>query len=114
MHTRQDIGAKDEEAMFEKLKSKLVNEYRAYSDKDRISAKIDNLKSAYSAVYRDLKMPARTREQSVQTAKNLFILADCAVKICTEEKLCEVQENDETESEASEMSPGERHEVIRY
>lgn len=108
------IGAKDEEAMFEKLKSKLVNEYRAYSDKGRISAKTDNLKSAYSAVYQDLKMSAHTREQSVQTAKNLFILADCAVKIRTEEKLCEVQENDETESEASEMSPGERHEVIRY
>lgn len=98
--------------MFEKLKSKLVNEYRAYIDKGRISAKIDNLKSAYSAVYRDLKMPAHTREQSVQTAKNLFILADCAVKICTEQKLC--QKNDETESETSEMSPGERHEVIRY
>ena len=106
------IGAKDEEAMFEKLKSKLVNEYRAYIDKGRISAKIDNLKSAYSAVYRDLKMPAHTCEQSVQTAKNLFILADCAVKICTEQKLC--QKNDETESETSEMSPGERHEVIRY
>ena len=106
------IGVKDEEAMFEKLKSKLANEYRAYSDKGRISAKIDSLKSAYSAVYRDLKMPAYTREQSVQTAKNLFILADCAVKICTEQKLC--QKNDETESETSEMSPGERHEVIRY
>ncbi len=108
------IGAKNEEAMFEKLKSKLVNEYRAYRDKGRISAKIYSLKSAYSAVYRDLKMPAHTREQSVQTAKKLFILADCAVKICTEEKLCEVQENSETESETSEMSPGERHEVIRY
>ena len=106
------IGAKDEEAMFEKLKFKLANEYRAYSDKGRISAKIDNLKSAYSAVYRHLKMPAHTREQSVQTAKNLFILADCAVKICTEQKLC--QKNDETESETSEMSPGECHEVIRY
>ena len=100
--------------MFEKLKSKLVNEYRAYSDKGRISAKIDSLKSAYSAVYRDLKMPARTREQTVQTAKKLFVLADCAVKIHTEEKLCEVQENGETESEASEMSAGERHEVISY
>ena len=100
--------------MFEKLKSKLANEYCAYSDKGRISAKIDNLKSVYSSVYRDLKMPARTREQSVQTAKNLFILADCAVKICTEEKLCEVQENGETESETSEMSLGERHKVISY
>lgn len=106
------IGAKDEEAMFEKLKSKLANEYRAYIDKGRISAKIDNLKSAYSAVYRDLKISAHTREQSVQTAKNLFILADCAVKICTEQKLC--QKNDETESETSEMSPGKCHEVIRY
>ena len=108
------IGAKDENAMFEKLKSKLVNEYRAYSDKGRISAKIDNLKSVYSAVYRDMRQSARTREQSVRTAKNLFILADCAVKICTEERLCEVQENDETESETSEMSAGVRHKVIGY
>ena len=41
--------------MFEKLKVKLSDEYRAYADKGKLCAKQDNLKSAYQSVMRDLR-----------------------------------------------------------
>ncbi|MBQ8010862.1 MAG: DUF3991 and TOPRIM domain-containing protein [Oscillospiraceae bacterium] len=84
------IGSSED--MFRKLKTKLTDEYRAYSDKGRMSSKMDNLKAAYSAVYQDLKQPARTREQSVQTAKLLYELADCAVRCEVEQSMQTMQE----------------------
>lgn len=39
------------------------------------------------AVLRDLKQTARTREQSVNTAKLLYRLADNAVRLSTEEAI---------------------------
>ena len=95
------------EDMFRKLKTKLTDQYRAYSDKGRMSSKIDNLKAAYSAVYQDLKQPARTREQSVQTAKQLYELADCAVRCEVEQSMQTVQEEPVQTAECSEsMSIG--------
>ncbi len=79
------IGRKNENAMFEKLKCKLSNEYRAYADKGKLYSKQDNLKSAYQAAMRDLHTQARTKEQIIQTAKSLYLLADCAVR-------CEVEQ----------------------
>ncbi len=95
------------EDMFRKLKTKLTDEYRAYSDKGRMSSKIDNLKAAYSAVYQDLKQPARTREQSVQTAKLLYELAECAVRCEVEQSMQTMQEEPVQTEECSEsMSIG--------
>ena len=93
--------------MFRKLKTKLTDEYRAYSDKGRMSSKIDNLKAAYSAVYQDLKQLARTREQSVQTAKLLYELAECAVRCEVEQSMQTMQEEPVQTEECSEsMSIG--------
>lgn len=75
------IGRNNEKSMFNKLKAKLSDEYRAYADKGKMLAKQDDLKSAYQAVMRDLRQTARTREQSIQTAKLLFRLADNAVRM---------------------------------
>ncbi len=95
------------EDMFRKLKTKLTDEYRAYSDKGRMSSKFDNLKAAYSAVYQDLKQPARTREQSVQTAKLLYELAECAVRCEVEQSMQTMQEEPVQTEECSEsMSIG--------
>lgn len=90
------------EDMFRKLKAKLTDEYRAYSDKGRMSSKMDNLKAAYSAVYQDMKQPARTREQSVQTAKLLYELADCAVRCEVEQSMQTVREEPVQTEECSE------------
>jgi len=46
------------------------------------------LKESVNAVMRDLKQSARTYEQSVNTAKLLFQLADNAVRVAVEEIMC--------------------------
>ena len=67
--------------MFEKLKFKLKDEYKPYTDKGKKAAKQRNLHDCVKAVMKDLRQTARTREQSVQTAKLLYQLADCAVPV---------------------------------
>ena len=95
------------EDMFRKLKTKLTDEYRAYSDKGRMASKIDNLQAAYSAVCQDLKLPARTHEQSVQTAKLLYELADCALRCEVEQSMQTVEDEIVVTEECSEsMSLG--------
>ena len=82
------IGRKNENAMFEKLKAKMSDEYRAYSDKGKLYAKQDNLKRMYKSVIKDLRhTQARTREQVIQTAKSLYELADGAVRCEVEQQL---------------------------
>ena len=82
------IGRSSENVMFEKLKSKLSDEYRAYTDKGKLCAKQDDLKSAYQSVMRDLRhTQSRTKEQIIHTAKQLYQLADCAVKCEVEQQL---------------------------
>lgn len=95
------IGRKNENAMFEKLKSKLSDEYKAYSDKGKLCAKQDNLKSAYQSVMRDLRYTqSRTKEQVIQTAKLLYQLADCTVKCEVEQELSAPQlMQEETQTE---------------
>lgn len=93
------IGRKNENAMFEKLKAKMSEEYRAYSDKGKLYSKQDNLKRMYRSVMKDLRhTQARTREQVIQTAKSLYELADCAVR-------CEVEQQLETPVILQEETP---------
>lgn len=97
-------------ATFEQLCAKLRKEYRAYTDKAHRMQKQRNLRDKMSEVGRDLKQSVRTYEQSVETAKKLYQLADCALRICADEaeniaENCELseQESDE-ETYAQELS----------
>ncbi len=82
------IGRKDEESMFERLRAKLSDEYRAYSDKGKLYSKQEQLKRTYQLVVKDLRhTQARTKEQVIQTAKALYELADSAVKCEVEQQL---------------------------
>lgn len=93
------IGRKNENAMYEKLKLKMSEEYRAYSDKGKLYSKQEHLKRAYQSVMRDLRhTQARTKEQVIQTAKSLYELADCAVR-------CEVEQQLETPVISQEETP---------
>ena len=71
----------DENRTFLRLKSKLKDDYKAYADKGKTAQKQRNLSDSVQAVMQDLKLSARTREQSIQTAKLLFQLADNAVRL---------------------------------
>ena len=81
------IAPKDENLMFEKLKFKLKDEYKPYTDKGKKAQKQRALQDCVQEVLRDLKRTARTREQSVQTAKLLYRLADSAVRLSVEKAL---------------------------
>ena len=68
------------------LHQKLRDEYRAYADKGRITQKTEDLTAIYKQVIADLKNNhARTKEQTIETAKLLYRLSDMAVR-------CEVQQ----------------------
>jgi len=90
------IAGKSENVMFDKLKCKLKSDYRSYADKGRTAQKQRNLSNSVQAVMQNLKQTARTREQSIQTAKLLFQLADNAVRLEAENALSQpVQEQSE-------------------
>ena len=78
-----------EKDMFAKLRAKLKAEYRPYTDKGKTAAKQRNLHECVTAVMKDLRQTARTREQSINTAKLLYQLADRAVRLSVEETLSE-------------------------
>ena len=71
----------DENRAFLRLQSKLKDDYKAYTDKGKTAQKQRNLSDSVQAVMQDLKQTARTREQSINTAKLLFQLADNAVRL---------------------------------
>ena len=92
-----------EKDMFAKLRAKLKAEYKAYTDKGKVAAKQRNLQDCVQEVLRDLKQTARTREQSVQTAKLLYSLADSALRLNVENTLSKLtQEQSESEYIVSE------------
>ena len=100
------IAPKDENLMFEKLKFKLEDEYKPYTDKGKKVQKQRALQDCVQEVLRDLKRTARTREQSVQTAKMLYQLADSAVRLSVEKTLYEpVAEHIESEDIVCEPEP---------
>ena len=95
-----------EKDMFAKLRAKLKAEYKPYTDKGKVAAKQRNLQECVTAVMKDLRQTARTREQCINTAKLLYQLADRAVRSSVEETLSEpVAEHIESEDIVSEPEP---------
>ncbi len=91
---------------FERLQSKLKGSYKPYTDKGRKAQKQRNLQECVQTVLKDLRQNARTREQSINTAKLLYRLADSAVRISVEETLnAPVQEQTEDIQIVSEPEP---------
>ena len=91
---------------FERLHVKLKGSYKPYTDKGKKSQKQRNLQECVQTVLKDLRQTARTREQSVNTAKLLYQLADSAVRLSVEETLnAPMQENIESEDIVSEPEP---------
>ena len=81
---------------FERLHAKLKGSYKPYTDKGKKSQKQRNLQECVQTVLKDLRQTARTREQSINTAKLLYRLADNAVRLSVEETLSvSIQEQNE-------------------
>ena len=91
---------------FERLQGKLGSSYKPYTDKGKKAQKQRALQDCVQEVLRDLKRTARTREQSVNTAKLLYQLADSAVRLSVEEALSvPIQEQCEDIDIVSEPEP---------
>lgn len=91
---------------FVRLQNKLKGSYKPYTDKGRKAQKQRNLQDCVQKVLSDLKQTARTREQSVQTAKLLYSLADSALRLNVENTLSELaQEQSQSEDIVSEPEP---------
>ena len=88
------------------LQNKLKGSYKPYTDKGKKTQKQRNLQECVQTVLKDLRQTARTREQSINTAKLLYRLADSAVRISVEETLnAPVQEQTEDIQIVSEPEP---------
>ena len=91
---------------FERLQHKLKGSYKPYTDKCKKAQKQRNLQDCVHEVLRDLKQTDRTREQSINTAKLLYQLADNAVRMSVEEaSSVPVQEQTEDIDIVSESEP---------
>ena len=78
------------------LQNKLKGSYKPYTDKGRKAQKQRILQDCVQEVLHDLKQTVRTREQSINTAKLLYRLADNAVRLSVEETLSvSIQEQNE-------------------
>ncbi len=84
---------------FKALCTKLGKEYRTYTDKGKIEQKQRSVSDIFKAVERDFRQTARTREQSVQTAKLLYQLADSALRVAVEECCMEHEQSEEQAEE---------------
>ena len=88
---------------FERLQHNIKGSYQPYTDKGKKAQKQRNLQDCVQEVLRDLKQTARTREQSINTAKLLYRLADSALRLNVEDTLSELtQEQSESEYIVSE------------
>lgn len=91
---------------FSRLQSKLRSSYKPYTDKGKKAQKQRTLQECVQEVLRDLKQTVRTREQSINTAKLLYQLADSAIRLSVEETLSvPIQEQSEDIDIISEPEP---------
>ncbi len=83
---------------FQSLRHKLQAEYKPYADKAKHDVRLRHFQDAVKSAQTELRRPARTREQSVQTAKMLYELAKIAVGLAVDEALMQEQTEELTEA----------------
>ncbi|MDE7194228.1 MAG: DUF3991 and toprim domain-containing protein [Oscillospiraceae bacterium] len=88
-----------EEFPLDRMKNRLTNEYRCYQDKGSVSVKLGKLQSAMTAGLEQLRKPSQTAVELKITARKLYDIADCALRLSTEETLVQRAEQKETSEE---------------
>ena len=89
----------------EMMKNRLANEYKCYLDKGGISVKSDKLRSAVDAGVERLRCISQTADELKITARKLFDIADCALRLLVEETLVQRAEQKETPEEVPSDEP---------
>ena len=98
------MRVKDEKSGFVALQNKLIRSYRGYSDKGKLATKLHELSQRFKVAIADVQRPGRTDEQSIETAKKLYDLADQALRVSTELELMQpaIEETEEEELDEDE------------
>lgn len=89
----------------EMMKNRLANEYKCYLDKGGISVKSDKLRSAVNDGVERLRCVSQTADELKITARKLFDIADCALRLTIEETLVQRAEQKETPEEEPSDEP---------
>lgn len=89
----------------EMMKNRLANEYKCYLDKGGISVKSDKLRSAVNAGAERLHSFSQTADELKITARKLFDIADCALRLSVEETLVQRAEQKEKPEEKPSDEP---------
>lgn len=89
----------------EMMKNRLANEYKCYLDKGGISVKCDKLRSAVNAGAERLRDLSQTADELKITARKLFDIADCALRLTTEEMLVQRAEQKKMSEEVPSDEP---------
>ena len=87
------------------MKNRLANEYKCYLDKGGISVKSDKLRSAVNAGAERLRSFSQTADELKITARKLFDIADCALRLSVEETLVQRAEQKEKPEEKPSDEP---------
>ena len=91
-----------EEFPLEKMKNRLTAEYKCYQDKGSIPVKLGKLQNAMTSGLEQLRKPSQTAAELKITARKLYDIADCALRLSTEETLVQRAEQKETSEEEPE------------
>ena len=98
-----------EEFPLEKMQNRLSNEYKCYQDKGTAATKLGKLQSAISAGLEQSRKPSQTAAELKITARKLYDISDCALKLSTEETLVQRAE----QKEMSEEDPSDEPQFLQ-
>ncbi len=87
------------------MKNRLTNEYKCYLDKGGVPSKSDKLRTAVKTGLEQLRLHSQTVSELKITARKLYDIADCALRLDTEEILTQRAEQKETPEESPSDEP---------
>lgn len=91
----EKANEKSVEDMFETLRKRMKRDYRAYSDKGKMSSKIDTMRKCHFKAVKNLRNYPATKEQMKDIARSFYELAFSALKCETEQEMSEHQKQEE-------------------
>lgn len=89
----------------DRMKNRLSAEYKCYLDKGTPATKLGKLQSAMTAGLEQLRKPSQTAAELKITARKLYDIADCALRLSAEETLAQRAEQQETSEEIPSDEP---------
>ncbi|MDE7399724.1 MAG: toprim domain-containing protein [Oscillospiraceae bacterium] len=88
-----------EKFSLDKMKNRLANEYKCYQDKGSISVKLGKLQTVVTSGLEQFRKPSQPAAELKITARKLYEIANCALKLATEETLVQRAKQTETSEE---------------